>query len=74
MNDFFVHFLLYKPEHKPLVLCDDEGLLKKVEYHNCPTGQLNRIDCGLFCIGIVLHLLDGIEVDQDTFTHRTAHI
>ena len=68
MNDFFIHFLLYKPEHKPMVLIDDE-VLKKVEYHDCP-GQLNGIDCGLFCIGVVLHLLDGIDVDRGTFTHR----
>ena len=68
MNDFFVHFLLYKPEHKPMVLIDDE-VLKLVEYHDCP-GQLRGIDCGLFCIGVVLHLLDGIDVDRDTFTHR----
>ena len=70
MNDSFVHFFLYKPEHKPLVLCDDE-VLKKVKYHNCP-GQRNGIDCGLSCIGIVLHLLDGIEVDRGTFTHRNC--
>ena len=65
-----MHFLLYKPEHKPLVLCDDE-VMKKVEYNNCP-GQLNGIDCGLFAIGVVLHLFDGIEVDRDTFTHRNC--
>ena len=64
MNDVFVHFLLYKPEHKVIVLCDDE-VLKKVEYHN-------GIDCGLFCIGVVLHLLDGIEVKRDTFPHRNC--
>jgi Ulp1 protease family, C-terminal catalytic domain len=68
LNDFFVNYLLYKPEHKPVVLSDDE-VLRKVEYHDCP-GQLNGIDCGLFCVGVVLHLLDGIEVDRNTFTHR----
>ena len=68
VNDFFVNYLLYKPEHTPVVLSDDE-VLRKVDYHDCP-GQLNGIDCGLFCIGVVLHLLDGIEVDRDTFTHR----
>ena len=65
-----MNFLWYKPEHKRLVLCDDE-VLKKVEYHDCP-GQLNGIDCGLFCIGVVLHFLDDIKVDRDTFTHRNC--
>jgi Ulp1 family protease len=72
MNDFFVHFLLYKPEHKHLVLCDDE-VLKKVDYHDCPR-PLNGIDCGLFCIGIVLHLLDGIEVAAVHLLTRNAHV
>jgi hypothetical protein len=40
-----------------------------VEYHNCP-GQLNGIDCGLFCIGVVVHLLDGIKVNGTIFTHQ----
>ena len=65
-----MNFLLYKPEHKHLILCNDE-VLKKVDYHDCP-GQLNRIDCGLFCIGVVLHLLDGIEGDRTTFTHQSC--
>ena len=58
MNHFFVNFVLYKPEHQHLVLSDAE-VLNKVEYHNYP-GQLNRIVCELFCIGVIPHLLDGI--------------
>ena len=42
-----------------------------MEYQDCP-GQLNEIDCGLFCSGVVLHLLDGIEFDRRTFTHRNC--
>ena len=67
VNDF-CELLLYKPKQKHLVQCDEE-VLKKVDYHYCP-GQLNRIDCGLFCVGVVLHLLDGIEVDRTTYTHQ----
>ena len=60
--------MLYKRERTPCVHSNAE-LLKKVSYHECPS-QLNGIDCGLFCVGVVLHLLDGINVNSTTFSHH----
>ena len=69
VNDFFNNFVLYKREHTPWVHSNAE-LIKKVSYHECPS-QLNGIDCGLFCVGVVvLNLLDGINVDSTTFSHH----
>ena len=68
VNEFFNNFVLYKREHQVWVHSNAE-LLKKVLYHDCPL-QLNGIDCGLFCVGVVLHLLDGINVDSSTFSHQ----
>ena len=68
VNDFFKNFVLYKREHTPWVHSNAE-LLKKVSYHECPS-QLIGIDCGLFCVGVILHLLDGTNVDSTTFSHH----
>ena len=68
VNEFFNNFALHKREHTLWVHSNAE-LLKKVSYHKCPS-QLNGIDCGLFCVGVVLHLLDGINVDSTTFSHQ----
>ena len=53
VNEFFNSFVLHKHEHEFWVHSDAE-LLKKVSYHECPS-QLSGIDCGLFCVGVVLH-------------------
>ena len=68
VNDFFNNFVLYKREHTPWVHSNAE-LLKKVSYHECPS-PLNGIDCGWFCVYVVLHLLDGINVNSTTFSHH----
>jgi Ulp1 family protease len=66
VNEFFNDFVLHKHEHTPWVHSNAE-LLKKVSYHECPSQQ-NSIDCGLFCVGVVLHLMDGINVNSTTFS------
>ena len=43
------------------------NLLKNVVLKECPQ-QKNSIDCGLFAVGICLHLLDGIDIQHNTFT------
>ena len=73
VNDFFNNCVLYKREHTPWVHSNAE-LLKKVSYHECPS-PLNDIDCcGWFCVYVVLHLLDGINVDSATFLTITAPV
>ena len=69
VNDFFNNFVLYKREHTPWVHSNAD-LLKKVSYHECPSAQLNNIDCELFCVGVVLHLLDRVNVDSTTCSHH----
>ena len=65
-----INFALYKREHTPWVHSNAELLKKVSSYHECPS-HLNGIDCGLFCVGVVLHLLDGITtVDSTPFSHH----
>jgi Ulp1 protease family, C-terminal catalytic domain len=39
---------------------------KDVMYYPCPSQQ-NGIDCGLFAVAVILHLIDGIVVEKNTF-------
>lgn len=71
VNDFFCNFVLYQPKYKMLHQSTSK-LIERVQYHECPA-QRNGIDCGLFCIGVVLHLLDGKIVNNDTFNHQQCH-
>jgi Ulp1 family protease len=41
-------------------------LIRRLEYCDCPI-QLNGYDCGLFAIGMVLHLVDGKNLTEETF-------
>jgi hypothetical protein len=51
-----------------ITLPSDDDLIRFdiIGFHQCP-GQYNDIDCGLFCIAVVLHLLDFKPVTEDTF-------
>jgi hypothetical protein len=51
-----------------IALPSDDDLIRFdiIGFHQCP-GQYNGIDCGLFCIAVVLHLLDFKTVTEDTF-------
>jgi hypothetical protein len=55
-----------KLNHITLPLDDDLICFDIIAFHQCP-GQYNGIDCGLFCIAVVLHLLDFKPVTEDTF-------
>ena len=68
VNEFFNNFVLHKCEHTLWVHSNAE-LLKKVSHHKSPS-QRNGIYCGSFCVGVVLHLLDGINVDSTTFSQQ----
>ena len=41
-------------------------LNRMIGFHQCP-GQYNDIDCGLFCIAVVLNLLNDKPVTEGTF-------
>ena len=71
VNDFFHNFVLYKPQHKHLVRKIRE-LNEEVVYYDCPR-QRNGIDCGLFAVGVVLHLIEGKAIDSDTFSPKDIH-
>jgi len=66
VNDFLCNFVLHRPEHNHLQRAHYE-VLEKLKYQECPQ-QLNGIDCGLFCVGVVLHILDGKTIDRDAFS------
>ena len=68
VNNFLCHFVLHKPEHDHLQRTHFE-VFEKLGYQECPP-QNNGIDCGLFCVGVLLHLLDGKTVARNTFSHK----
>ena len=41
-------------------------LLELVEFDECPP-QTNGHDCGLFAVAVLLHLVEGKEVNSQTF-------
>jgi hypothetical protein len=70
VNVFLCHFVLHRDAHQHLHRPSIE-VFEKVRYHSCPA-QRNGIDCGLFCVGIVLHILDRKTVDSNTFTYHNV--
>jgi Ulp1 protease family, C-terminal catalytic domain len=54
VNEFLSHFVFHRPEHEHMQRIHFE-MFDKVAYHKCPA-QNNVIDCGLFCVGVLLHL------------------
>ena len=42
---------------------------KNIDFCACPK-QRNGIDCGLFAVAVVLHIIDGIPVTVDTFSQE----
>ncbi|KAI2505724.1 hypothetical protein MHU86_8686 [Fragilaria crotonensis] len=68
VNYFVRFYILQEEEHEHLRLTD-EALFKRVEYGECPR-QFNGFDCGLFAVGIVLHLVEGKVITMETFTQQ----
>jgi hypothetical protein len=52
---------------------DDDLLNHMIGFHQCP-GQYNDIDCGLFCIVVVLHLLDDKPVTEGIFKFKHCYL
>ena len=46
-------------------------LSNKLEFRPCP-GQANAVDCGLFSVGVVLHLLANVEIESNTFNQANV--
>ena len=67
-NFFICHFILHARKHEDLRQTD-EALLQNVQYRDCPR-QLNGYDCGLFAVGIILHLVEGKDIGTETFTQE----
>jgi hypothetical protein len=66
---FFFNFVLQdKNKFNYITSPTDDDLLNHmiVGFRQCP-GQYNGINCGLFCIAVVLHLLDGKPMTEGTF-------
>ena len=69
VRDFFFNFVLHgKNKLNHITLPSDDNLIRFdiMGFHQCP-GQYNDIDCGLFCIAVVIHLLDFKPVTEETF-------
>ena len=65
---FFNNYVFYGAcnKHKRI---DYEPLLRTVEVQATPRQQ-NGIDCGLFTVGVVLYLLEGVRIQHDSFNQR----
>ncbi len=61
-----------KLNHITLSSDDDLICFDIIAFHQCP-GQYNGINCGLFCIAVVLHLLDFKTVTEDNFNFNFNH-
>jgi hypothetical protein len=68
VNEFLCNFVLHKPEHEHLQR-EYHEVFDKLQYQECPK-QINGIDCGLFCVGVTLHILVGETTDRDTFSQE----
>ena len=67
--NFFVHsFILHDKQHKHL-RDTDEALIQRVQYGDCPI-QENGFDCGLFAVGIILHVIEGKRINTETFKQQ----
>jgi hypothetical protein len=63
LNTYIMMFVFHENEefHQP-----SSTLSSQLEFWSCP-GQDNFIDCGLFSVGVVLHLLAHLEVESNAF-------
>ena len=68
VNDFLHNFVLHDDELKARRV-DNETFLRRLKYAECPA-QLNGYDCGLFAVGVVLHLVEGKDVASTTFNQQ----
>ena len=68
INNFVNEYILQNSCYKMLRQTDEE-VVQTLSFYCCPQQQ-NSIDCGLFCVGVVLHLLlDDRAVDSTIFHH-----
>ena len=67
INSFVNNYLLADHFHEMLRQTDDE-LGEKLDFYSCPQ-QVNDVDCGLFCVGVVLQLLDNHAANNTIFIH-----
>ena len=67
INNFISIYILADVGHEMLRQTDEE-VVDRLDFYSCPQ-QRNDIDCGLFCVGVVLHLLEDHVVDNTTFCH-----
>ena len=68
VNTFLNNYVLYNPSDSKLCQTNDQ-LMGLVSFEFCPQ-QENGIDYGLYCVGVVLHLLDNHVVDHETFDRK----
>ena len=68
VNFFLQSFILHEKKHEHLRETD-KALIGRLHYGDCPI-QDNGFDCGLFAVGIVLHLIEGKDIYSETFTQK----
>jgi hypothetical protein len=59
---FTIDFILCDYKHQELPVVPPNN----IDVHPCPCQQ-NTVDCGLFAVAIILHIIDGVEVNAATF-------
>ena len=68
---FLSQFTFFNTPNNEKLLADPTFILKKAKYCPCPQQQ-NGVDCGLFAVAVILHLLDGHNNLEGLFTQ--SHI
>jgi len=69
---FFRYFILQDKKYQKEEM-SDLTLLELVEFDECPP-QTNGHDCGLFAVAVVLHLVEGKEVNSQTLRQSDTTI
>ena len=69
-QQFLTEFSFHRMTTKSSLLRDNPELILENAVHMKTPQQSNSIDCGLFGVITLLHLIHGIQIDDLTFTQR----
>ena len=68
LQTFLVRFCFFNNDNVLRKLKSDPTYILKNAVHEDSPQQTNVWDCGLFSLGVALHLVNGIDIDRDIFS------
>ena len=66
---FLVDYVVCGNSHRRFPLRFPSSIPKNIDFCPCPK-QRNGIDCGIFAVPVLLHIIDGIPVTVDMFSQE----